>query len=144
MEPSKESLALIDLISETHAKMRRIAEDRWVQEGNEEVSHSEMHLLAKSRYQNLSIAEASRILGISRQAAHKTSLKLRERGYLDLKNPAGNRRDKHIVLTAKGRGFCKRYDRIKRAVEDCIRQRIGDENVQTLRSLLEDLHGAQV
>ncbi len=132
----KDNLALIDLVSEKHAKLRKEAENRWRAHYDIDFSHTEWFLLSKAQQESLSISKAAHILGISRQAMQKCARNLESRGYITLVFIEGNKRDKYVTLTEEGRVLCQKNNRLKSEIEDEIIEILGNEAVATLKKLL--------
>lgn len=130
-----EDLNIIDLISEKHIVLRREVEDRWSEQEEEDISHTEALLLAKINMGKISIAEIGRQANISRQAMFKCAKKLEARGYLIfVTNEQGN---KYTELTPKGNDYCKRSKELKEALENKIIDVLGKEQVKMLKELLK-------
>ena len=136
MKSTLSELNLIDLISDSHLHLRRIAEERWKKTGGDDISHTEGHLLARIHQNPLSISEASRLLNISRQAMQKCARGLEERDYLAFEYREGNKRDKYMFLTGKGRSYCLESDAMKGEMESEIAADLGCEQVEILKDLL--------
>lgn len=100
-----QGLNIIDLISEKHAKLRKMVIEAWVESGEERVSDTESYMLALIEKNELTVAQIGRIIGISRQGAHKCAKGLIERGYIIIENQNVNSRDKILFLTEKGLRF---------------------------------------
>ena len=139
MEPDFSPLNIIDLISDIHTKLRRSAALRWEEEGNEPVSLSESHLLARIALTPLSISEAARITGISRQAVQKTAKALEKRGYLESSYLKDNKRDKYLHLTQRGSDYIKESERMKLQMEKELTDQIGQEDMVKLKKILKEL-----
>lgn len=127
-------LNIIDLISENHIKLRRLAEDRWSKTGEEEISHTEGFLLAKISMGKISISEAARQANISRQAMFKCAKKLELRGYLEFGIDETN--NKYAYLTDKGKDYCVKSKQLKETIENEIINKIGKENLEILKEIL--------
>ena len=89
-----QNLNIIDLISEKHAKLRKMVIDAWVKMGEERVSDTESYMLALIEKNEFTVAQIARIIGISRQGAHKCAKGLIERGYIIIENQDVNSRYK--------------------------------------------------
>lgn len=92
------------------------------------------------------VTDLAQALQISRQAAHKSVQRLVEIGVVSYDFVEGSRRDMIATLTEQGLEARKVGLQIAGAVEDHVRQRIGDEDLETLRGLLMkilDQTGAQ-
>lgn len=62
-----ENLNIIDLLSEKHAKLRKMVIETWIEMGEESVSDTESYMLALVEREKLTVAQLGRIIGISRQ-----------------------------------------------------------------------------
>lgn len=133
-EPTDQTV--IDLISDKHAALRRVAEERWERGAGYAMSHAEAHLLAMVRRGSLSIAQASRLLNVSRQAAQKCASRLEDRGFLTFARAPGNARDKYLLLSPSGLAYCDDSERLKRLIEREIEDAIGSERLSALKDLL--------
>ena len=131
-----DKLTVIDLISEQHTVLRKYAEDKWKDVSDIEFSHTELFLLSKVEYSKLSISQAAGIIKISRQAMQKCAKKLEERGYIKFEYMDGNKRDKYMALTDSGKACCKVNNRLKEDLEREIGERIGEDSLNFLRSIL--------
>ena len=136
MNSDFQSLNIIDLISEKHAKLRRLVIETWIKMGEERVSDTESYMLALIEKNELTVAQTGRIIGISRQGAHKSAKSLAERGYIIIENQDTNARDKLLYLTEKGMRFCKETLILKEKFEDEIINSIGEDNFKILKDCL--------
>lgn len=131
-----QSLNMIDLISEKHAKLRKMVIDTWVESGEERVSDTESYMLAIIEKNELTVAQIGRIIGISRQGAHKCAKGLIERGYIIIDNQNLNSRDKILLLTEKGLRFCRETLILKEKFETDIINVIGEDKFKILKECL--------
>ena len=133
-----QGLNIIDLISEKHAKLRKMVIEAWVESGEERVSDTESYMLALIEKNELTVAQIGRIIGISRQGAHKCSKGLIERGYIIIENQNVNSRDKILFLTEKGLRFCREILILKEKFETDIINAIGEDKFQILKQCLSE------
>lgn len=131
----KNNLNIIDLISEKHIILRREVEERWVANGEDDISHTEALLLAKINMGKISIAEVARQANISRQAMHKCAKKLEEKGYLKFVSNQGN--NTYTELTEKGILYCEKSIALKEKIEEEIAMLLGKENINLLKELIK-------
>ena len=131
-----QNLNIIDLISEKHAKLRKMVIDDWVKMGEERVSDTESYMLALIEKNEFTVAQIARIIGISRQGAQKCAKGLIERGYIIIENQDLHTRDKVLSLTDKGMRFCKETLILKEKFEDEIINSIGEDNFKILKNCL--------
>ena len=129
-----ENLNIIDLLSEKHAKLRKMVIETWIEMGEESVSDTESYMLALVEREKLTVAQLGRIIGISRQGAHKCAKSLIERGYLTIENK--NSRDKELLLTDKGMRFCRETLILKEKFEEEITNNIGEKEFEVLKKCL--------
>ncbi|WP_166241053.1 MarR family winged helix-turn-helix transcriptional regulator [Paenibacillus turpanensis] len=125
---------LIDLISDTHMVLRRQVMERT----GEEVNKTEMHVISiLETHGPQSISEIARIIGISRQGVHKCVQGLLSAELVHMADAAGNNRDKPIELTEKARLLSRHMRSVKEEVEKQIVEKIGAEQAELLRRLLQ-------
>lgn len=112
---------LVDLLSEKHLVLRKTVTDRM----DEPMNKTESHILAVLENQPmLSISEISRMITISRQGTHKSIQGLLARAYVEIVDVQGRVRDKHLVITPKGRECNQRMLVIKEELEQEITARL--------------------
>ena len=133
-----QGLNIIDLISEKHAKLRKMVIEAWVESGEERVSDTESYMLALIEKNELTVAQIGRIIGISRQGDHKCAKGLIERGYIIIENQNVNSRDKILFLTEKGLRFCRETLILKEKFETDIINAIGEDKFQILKQCLSE------
>ncbi|WP_195938101.1 MarR family winged helix-turn-helix transcriptional regulator [Romboutsia sp. 1001713B170131_170501_G6] len=138
MSSNFQSLNIIDLISEKHAKLRKMVIETWVERGEERVSDTESYMIALIEKNELTVAQIGRIIGISRQGAHKCAKGLIERGYIIIENQDANSRDKILSLTEKGLRFCKETLILKEEFETNIINSIGEDKFKILKECLNE------
>jgi DNA-binding MarR family transcriptional regulator len=136
MNEKLKSLNIIDLISEKHAKLRKMVIEIWVEMGEERVSDTESYMLALIEKNELTVAQIGRIIGISRQGAHKCAKGLIEREYITIQNQDINSRDKILSLTEKGLRFCRETLILKEKLEADVIKSIGEDNFKILKDCL--------
>ncbi|WP_379136320.1 MarR family winged helix-turn-helix transcriptional regulator [Paenibacillus sp. sgz500958] len=129
------SISLIDLISDKHLELRK----RLHESNGQPINKTEAHILAVLKKNGmLTISEISRLIGISRQGAHKCIQGLLSAQLVKMTEVKGNSRDKHIVLTDTGQANNESMEQTKRELDQQIAEVIGDENVKLLRKLLQE------
>lgn len=127
-------LNLIDLISEKHLQLR----DKVSELSVDDVNKTESHILAVlEREARLTISEISKIIHISRQGTHKCVQGLLAKQYVTILPIEGNLRDKHVMLTEKGKQCCHDLLKIKQELENQIVEKLGNEQVEALKILLQ-------
>lgn len=130
------NLNLIDLISEKHAKLRKMVRDEWEKQGEEYVTDTESYMLALLERECMTVSQLARKIDITRQGAHKCAKGLIERGYINVAIEDGNSRDKVLMLTEKGHQFCKQTLLIKEQLENKIKEAIGIKKFEILKEVM--------
>jgi len=101
-----------------------------------EFSIAEIKMLDGLRGKQKSIAELARVLQISRQAAHKTIHKLKDKGYLQLVIDKNNKKDRKVIITENGKNERnKRLEDIVK-IEQKISWVIGERNLDYVKEIL--------
>ena len=97
---------------------------------------AETKLFNTLRGRNRSISELSRVMGLSRQAVHKTTHRLIENGYLELAVSNVNKRDRHVCITPEGLKVRQFGASILKEIEKKLSKSIGKENLELIRDTL--------
>jgi MarR family transcriptional regulator, organic hydroperoxide resistance regulator len=92
-----------------------------------------------ARSEDVTASKIGRELGISRQGAGKVVAGLHSRGYVTLRASSGDRREKVLVLTEKGRQYLAAQRSAARKVERAMRRQIGAEAFDDLCAALDVL-----
>lgn len=131
-----ERLNLIDLISEKHAKLRKMVIEAWIKNGEEEITDTESYIIAIVEREKTTVSKIAKKIGISRQGAHKCAKGLITRGYIEVENQDTTSRDKVLILTEKGKRFSRETLMIKENLEQEIIDAIGEENFISIKNIL--------
>ena len=126
---------LVDLISDKHAKLRKMVIEAWIKSGEEEITDTESYMIALINIERTTVAQIAKKIGISRQGAHKCAKVLMERGYIKIEEHQDNSRDKFLCLTNNGRYFMDETLHIKRNIEDEIIKSIGREKFDMMKEI---------
>ena len=97
---------------------------------------AETKLFNTLRGRNRSISELSRVMGLSRQAVHKTTHRLIENGYLELAVSNVNKRDRLVCITPEGLKVRQFGASILKEIEKKLSKSIGKENLELIRDSL--------
>ena len=106
--------------------------------GIRHLTPAEIKLFNTLRGSKKSISDLSRVMGISRQAVHKTTHRLMEFGYIELTISPDNKRDRLVSITRKGLKVRERGAKIIREIEGKLSKNIGRDNLELIRDLLEE------
>ncbi|MCV6596237.1 MAG: MarR family winged helix-turn-helix transcriptional regulator [Mangrovicoccus sp.] len=82
------------------------------------------------------LTELAEALQISRQAVHKSVQRLVEAGVVEFEYAPNSRRDKIADLTEKGIKARQVGFEISSRIEEYVQQRVGQEDLETLRRIL--------
>ena len=107
----------------------------WEKEG---FTDTESYILSLIEKNELTVAQISRIIGISRQGTHKCVKGLIEKDYIMIKNQDSISRDKILSLTTKGKKFCEETLILKEKFENEIIKFIGESNFKILKECLSE------
>lgn len=133
MSGTKRPLGLIDLISEKHMELRKKLHET----SGHPLNKSEAHILAVlEAHGAMSISQIGRLVGMTRQGAHKYMMGLQTAGLVALATADGNARDRRMELTPQGRKSVQLLEETKQRLEEEITRRLGEEETQRLLDLL--------
>ena len=99
-------------------------------------SIAEIKLFNALRGQEKSISELARILGVSRQAVHKTIHKLKDKGYLELVISRNNKKDRLVKITESGQDIRKQGAEYLMKIERKLSWSIGERNLDYVKEIL--------
>jgi DNA-binding MarR family transcriptional regulator len=100
------------------------------------ISAAQSRLLAHMGGKPCSMAELGRRLAISRQAVHKTVAELVRQGVLQVLDDPARGNSKLVTYTELGKQVNRAGAQIIERIEQRLRQQIGQDNVEQLKSLL--------
>jgi DNA-binding MarR family transcriptional regulator len=127
---------LIDLLLRRFSWMDAALSERLIASGWENLSRVQVMLFAYLHGPGSSASDIARHLRISRQAVHQVVKDLEGRGLIK-QIPDPNRGNaKLIIKTRKGYVLNDVARDILRDIDQLVEERIGPENLQTLRSIL--------
>lgn len=132
-----QNLDLIDLLSERHNLVRRIAEKAWNDQSEIYISNSEWYIMARIYKKRPTIAYVTKNVEISRQAIHKFIKNLSAKGLVEIQNVENNKKEKCIQLTALGIECYEKNEALKANLENEIAEKIGSDQVKILKDLLK-------
>ncbi|WP_240035364.1 MarR family winged helix-turn-helix transcriptional regulator [Neobacillus notoginsengisoli] len=128
---------LIDLLSERHTLVRRMAENVWNDQSDLSISNSEWSIMARIYKKQPTISHVTKNVDISRQAIHKFLKNLSAKGLVEINNVENNKKEKCVQLTALGEECYEKNMNLKAQLENKIAETIGMEQVNKLKELLQ-------
>ncbi|MBM4762928.1 MarR family winged helix-turn-helix transcriptional regulator [Bacillus sp. B15-48] len=132
-----QDLDLLDIISERHLGLRKIAEQLWNDRSNIYISNSEWFIMARVYKKQPTISYVTKHVDISRQATHKFIKNLESKGLVEINNVVNNKKEKSIKLTALGEECYEKNAALKADLEQKIADKIGIEQLNRLKEILK-------
>jgi DNA-binding MarR family transcriptional regulator len=99
-------------------------------------SASEIKLFNALRGEEKSISTLARIMGISRQAVHKTTHRLEELGFIKLVSRQNNKKDRIVCITEKGQLIRKQGAEYLINIEEKLSWNVGERNLVFIKMML--------
>lgn len=128
---------LFELMKERFLELNELLNNLWLSYSNKSISHSEWSIISQISEQTMFISEVSKNMAISRQATHKLIKQLEEKGIVEIFQNENNKRDKCISLTPLGEQCYKKYMELKKELENNIKEKIGEQNIKSLKTILK-------
>jgi DNA-binding MarR family transcriptional regulator len=117
----------------------RVVDERMAQEGFADRVFPDGRVLRMCAEGTTSVAGIGRALGITRQGAAKLVNGLAERGYVDVQPSLTSRREKVVLVTARGASYLTALRRARTSVDDELLAELGPETFAGLARLVERL-----
>ncbi len=89
------------------------------------------------------ISAVGRELGVSRQGAGKIVARLRDLGYVAVGDSTTSKREKSVILSARGIDYLAHQRAAALAIQNELRAELGEEAFSALRSLLRALDAGE-
>src|SRR5690606_242816 len=106
MSLKQDSLSVIDLMTNRHHHLKKLAKHLWEQTSMDPISNSELFILTKiSEVEQTTIANISKQVDISRQATHKFISRLKEKNLVEVGSLAHNKKEKAISISPLGKKY---------------------------------------
>lgn len=128
---------VIDLLSERHAMLHRLVEDKWSEHNEIYISNSEWYILAKIYKKQPTISDVTKSVDFSRQATHKFIKRLQDKGLVEVNNVEHSKKHKAIRMTTFGEECYEKNKRLKIEVEKQLVNAIGEDQVTNLKNILK-------
>ena len=128
---------VMDLLSERHEILRRLAEEKWNKHHSIHVSNSEWYILSKINKNQPTISEVTKVVGFSRQATHKFIKSLEAKGLVEVSNAEHSKKHKVIRMTNFGELCYDQNERNKTEIEQQLVRTIGEDQVTKLKNILQ-------
>lgn len=132
-----QNLDVIDLLSERHAILHRLVEDKWNEHNEIYISNSEWYILARIYKKRPTISDVTKSVDFSRQATHKFIKRLQEKGLVEVTNVEHSKKHKAIRMTTFGEECYEKNKLLKIEIEQQLVNVIGKEQVMNLKNILK-------
>lgn len=132
-----QNLNVIDLLSERHAMLHRLVENKWSEHNKIYISNSEWYILSKIYKRQPTISEVTKSVDFSRQATHKFIKRLQEKGLVEVNNVEYSKKHKAIRMTKFGEECYEENKRIKIELQQWLVHAIGEDQVSNLKNILK-------
>ncbi|EON74333.1 MarR family transcriptional regulator [Lysinibacillus sphaericus OT4b.31] len=136
MEDELQNRDVVDLLSERHEILRRLAEDKWNNNNNIYISNSEWYILGKIYKDQPTISDVTKGVDFSRQATHKFIKSLEAKGLVEVSNAEHSKKHKVIRMTEFGEVCFEKNELYKSEIEQQLVNIIGEEQVTNLKNIL--------
>jgi DNA-binding MarR family transcriptional regulator len=100
-------------------------------------------LRASSGEDGATISAIGRELGITRQGATKVVAGLRDRGFVVVTDSKTSKREKSVVLTARGTDYLALRRAVSHSIESELLDELGESAISALRALLDTLDAGE-
>ncbi|QDP99924.1 MarR family transcriptional regulator [Lysinibacillus fusiformis] len=136
MKDELQNRDVVDLLSERHEILRRLAEDKWNNNNNIYISNSEWYILGRIYKNQLTISDVTKDVDFSRQATHKFIKSLEAKGLVEVSNAEHSKKHKVIRMTEFGEACYEKNELYKSEIEQQLVNTIGEEQVANLKNIL--------
>ncbi|MEO4054356.1 MarR family transcriptional regulator [Solibacillus sp. CAU 1738] len=136
MKYEMQNLDVIDLLSERHEILRRLAEDKWNNNNNIYISNSEWCILGRIYKKQPTISDVAKGVDFSRQATHKFIKSLEAKGLVEVSNVQHSKKHKAIRLTEFGEICYEKNALYKAEIEQQLVNTLGEVQVSNLKNIL--------
>lgn len=131
-----EDTDLISIIAEKQRMIRRTCQNMWEQVHDLYISETEWSVLRLAIENTVTISEAAKCLGITRQASHKVVRSMEEKGLVSIHESEVYKNRKYIIPSETGRKYAKEQGQMKQSLVEKIEQTMGLENARRMKELL--------
>ncbi|WP_253896106.1 MarR family winged helix-turn-helix transcriptional regulator [Solibacillus sp. R5-41] len=127
---------VIDLLSERYEILRRLAEQKWINNNNVYISNSEWSIMGRIYKKQLTISDVAKGVDFSRQATHKFIKSLEAKELVEVSSVQHSKKHKAINMTEFGKTCYEKNILYKREIEQQLIQTLGEVEVTKLKEIL--------
>ncbi|MFJ8088457.1 MarR family winged helix-turn-helix transcriptional regulator [Lysinibacillus sp. NPDC095746] len=136
MKEELQNRDVIDLLSERHELLRRLAEEKWNEQNDIYISNSEWYILGIIYKKQLTISDVAKNVKFSRQATHKIIKSLEVKGLVTVMSVEHSKKHKAIRMTEFGEDCFEKNQLCKAEIEKQLVNTIGEDQVNRLKNIL--------
>lgn len=136
MKDELQNRDVIDLLSERHELLRRLAEEKWNEQNDIYISNSEWYILGIIYKKQLTISDVAKNVKFSRQATHKLIKSLEVKGLVTVMSVEHSKKHKAIRMTEFGEDCFEKNQLCKAEIEKQLVNTIGEDQVIRLKNIL--------
>lgn len=136
MKDELQNRDVIDLLSERHELLRRLAEEKWNKQNDIYISNSEWYILGMINKKQLTISDVAKNVKFSRQATHKIIKSLEVKGLVTVMSVEHSKKHKAIRMTEFGEDCFEKNQYCKAEIEKQLVNTIGEDQVIRLKNIL--------
>lgn len=136
MKDELQNRDVIDLLSERHELLRRLAEEKWNEQNDIYISNSEWYILGIIYKKQLTISDVAKNVKFSRQATHKIIKSLEVKGLVTVMSVEHSKKHKAIRMTKFGEDCFEKNQLCKAEIEKQLVNTIGEDQVSRLKNIL--------
>ncbi|MFJ3389630.1 MULTISPECIES: MarR family winged helix-turn-helix transcriptional regulator [unclassified Lysinibacillus] len=137
MKDELQNRDVIDLLSERHELLRRLAEEKWNKHNDIYISNSEWYILGMIYKKQLTISDVAKNVKFSRQATHKIIKSLEVKGLVTITSVEHSKKHKAIRMTEFGEDCFEKNQFCKAEIEKQLVNTIGEDQVIRLKNILK-------
>ncbi|UPW82562.1 MarR family winged helix-turn-helix transcriptional regulator [Lysinibacillus sp. Ag94] len=137
MKDELQNRDVIDLLSERHELLRRLAEEKWNEQNDIYISNSEWYILGIIYKKQLTISDVAKNVKFSRQATHKIIKSLEVKGLVTVMSVEHSKKHKAIRMTEFGEDCFEKNQLCKAEIEKQLVDTIGEDQVSRLKNILK-------
>ncbi|WP_427108549.1 MarR family winged helix-turn-helix transcriptional regulator [Lysinibacillus xylanilyticus] len=137
MKDELQNRDVIDLLSERHELLRRLAEEKWHKHNDIYISNSEWYILGIVYKKQLTISDVAKNVKFSRQATHKIIKSLEVKGLVTVMGVEHSKKHKAIRMTEFGEECFEKNQYCKAEIEKQLVNTIGEDQVIRLKKILK-------
>lgn len=127
---------LISLIAEKQRAIRRTCQVKWKEVHGIYIADSEWAILELALKNTITISDAAKSIGITRQASHKLVRSMEDKGLVKIYESEVYKNRKYIIPSDLGKECADMQKKMKDSLVDKMEQTIGVQRTRELKEIL--------